>query len=190
VGYPSVHNRAERPIEENPSYAYSKAMFVVSRELLIYAATHGVGTVARGRHACLLVRSARIADAVLTAREWYNAARSGYGAYQAYQRGDWLGVFTNSVGAGLGGLGAAGGMARIRSGIMAGRGQTGSWLSGIAQYLKTCFAAGTPLLTPEGDRRSRTSGPAIGSWRRPRTTPTPCRCPGKWRRCSRTTPRF
>jgi RHS repeat-associated protein len=139
---------ANQLVQDKPDYVVSQAMGAVAREALIMAATGGAGNIVRAgtaAYACRTVMAARWVQTVGTGRQLYQTASSGMSAYQAYQEENYLGMAGNAALAALGGLGSASSIRQMmQSGGLSG------WVRGLFRW--ACFAAGTPVLTPDGEK--------------------------------------
>jgi hypothetical protein len=133
----SLNNYVDQVVAENGGlYQAAQIASVVGREALITAGTLGVGQVLRAGvcagYSVRAVQAARAAQTVITARDLYQTGQSAIATYQAIKAGDGWGAALNG---GLTLLGAAGSFGGAKS-----------------IFTRACFAAGTPLLTPDGDK--------------------------------------
>ncbi len=125
---------------------------VVTRESLIMAATLGSGSVLRGvaaggQYSCWVVAGAKVVTSANAVRDVYQVGAGGYHAYQAYEAGDVGGILWGVSEIALGGLGFASNVSALAKAYRATSGSKGfaRWL-----FEKSCFGAGTLLVTREG----------------------------------------
>jgi RHS repeat-associated protein len=157
---------AKRIQENGELYAWADASSKLGREILLFLATRGVGsTVGRcglgavrwalpaawtGRLATVATVGGRLAQPVFAGYQAYQVAQGGYDAYRAYQRGDTPGAALALARTGINGIGLRGSVGESLKLARAAR----AGPRALAKYLfeTSCFAAGTPLLTPGGSR--------------------------------------
>jgi hypothetical protein len=131
-----LHDHVEQIVAENGgSYQVAQVAATVARESTIMVVTAGAGSVGtcagRATYGSVAFYAAKGIQVANTASNAYGTYQSAGETSEAWQRGDVYGVVTNGAFTLLGALGTVG---------------------DIKALGKACFAAGTPLLTPDGSR--------------------------------------
>lgn len=131
-----LHQHVEQMVEENGgAYRIAQVAATISREATMTLVTMGVGAVGscagRATYGAAAFYAAKGAQAAFVARDAYQTYQSGQATVAAWKKGDVWGVITNGAFTLLGAAGTVG---------------------SIKALGKACFAAGTPLLTPDGSR--------------------------------------
>jgi RHS repeat-associated protein len=157
----SINAYSTKVIQENGgAYVYADVSAKIAREAALTAATAGAGALAGkglqaaslsknalvANTACTVVTTAKVATPVMAVGQAVNVGNQLGNGINAAQNGDTAGAVGSFAQAGIGSLGLVS-AAKESAGLL-----RDIWNKGLVASLSSCFAAGTPLLTPHGHR--------------------------------------